>query len=141
MVIQIVDIHGMSVLEPKRHPLVGGYRNRLVRLTGPGGADDHIGKVSQPHREEAQRYRQGDVAEGLGPLTGPQEVERLQAEGGEGRIAAAHAHDEERARFQSRKPGSTRKGIDRRQEADEERSRHVHGNRSPGERIPERSGN
>ena len=57
MVIQIVDIHGMSVLEPKRHPLVGGYRNRLVRLTGSGGAEDDIGKVSQPDREEAQHQR------------------------------------------------------------------------------------
>ena len=97
--------------------------------------------MSQPDREQAQHHRQGDVAEGLGPLAGPQEVERLQAEGGEGRIAAAHAHDEERARFQFRKPGSTRKGIDRGQETDEERSCHVHGNRAPGERIPERAGN
>ena len=70
------------------------------------GPRTDIGKVSQPYREEAQRHRQGDVAEGLGPLAGPQEVQRLQAEGGESRIAPAHAHDEERARFQSRKPGS-----------------------------------
>ena len=97
--------------------------------------------MSQPDREEAQRDRQGDVAKGLGPLAGPQKVERLQAEGGEGRIAPAHAHDEKRARFQSRQPGSAPKGIARRQKTDEERSRHVHGNRAPGERIPERAGN
>ena len=76
------------------------------RSTGPRGAEDDIGKVSQPDREEAQHHRQGDVAQRLGPLAGPQEVERLQAEGGEGGVAAAHAHDEERTRFRSRQPRS-----------------------------------
>ena len=35
MVIEIVDIHGMSVLEPKRHPPVGRDGNPMVTLHAP----------------------------------------------------------------------------------------------------------
>ena len=112
------------------------------RSTGPGGADDDIGKVSQPDREEAQRHRQGDVAEGLGPLAGPQEVERLQAEGGEGRVAPPHTPTMRNARASN--PGSQ----DRPEKGSIDARKPMRNDPATftaivpqGERIPERSGN
>ena len=85
-----------------------------------GWAQGCVGEMAEPDREKAKHDRQGDVAESFRPLAVPQEIQRLQAERRKGRVASANADHEEGARFRSRQPGSSGKGINRRQESDYE---------------------
>src|SRR5436190_326975 len=79
------------------------------------------GEMPEPDRSETQHDRQHDVAAGLQPMVLPRQLQRLQAEGGKGREAAADPdHDKgagaERGNHSAIRPGEG--GV----EADDERS-------------------
>ena len=77
-----------------------------------------------------------DIAAGLQPFAVTGEVQRLQAERGEGGVAAEDAGHDELARRRAGEDAAVR-ARQRGEEADDERAEHVHEQRAPGEGLAE----
>src|SRR5665213_2208771 len=107
----------------------------LFFLIGGDGKDriaavrDHM---TQRHRAETKQNREYNIGQGAAPLPGPQQVEGLQAEGREGRKAAAQTDHHEQADVLGSFESAAGKGK-RPEEANDETSDHVDEDGSPWE--------
>src|ERR1051325_6808982 len=89
------------------------------------------GDMPEPYRDQAQHYREHDIAARLQPMALPRQIQRLQAEGGECREAAADPDHDKRAGVERRCHAAIRPGEGG-VEPDHERSQHVDQDRAPG---------
>src|SRR4051794_39492955 len=93
-------------------------------------------EVAEPHRKEAEHEGQADVAPGPPHLAVADQGEGLQAERGEGGVAAAQADHHELPRFRPDQQATVWAG-ERSEEADDERADDVDDQRPPREQIAE----
>jgi len=95
-------------------------------------------QVAEPHGDHAEGDGKQNVSAGIKPFAVAQEIQGLQAEGGESGVAAANAGDEELNREGARLGShfSLRRG-ERAKDADDERAGDVDDEGAPGKRLSE----
>src|SRR5665213_918784 len=102
---------------------------------GLAGVVDGGGEqMTEPDGDEAEDDGADHVAAGMQPLALAGEDERVPAEGGERRIAAADAGHQELPGVGAGEPPSVRLG-ERVDETDDKRTGHIHDQYSPGEGL------
>ena len=92
--------------------------------------------MSEPDRAEAKHYRENHVRRGAQPIAFHAEVERLQAEGRKGGVAAADAGHESQAPFRANQDAAFGSRVSR-EESDYETTAHVHKQRAERKSLAE----
>ena len=95
--------------------------------------------MAQPDGDEAQRKGEHGICAGFEPFAIADERERLQAERGKRRVAAADADHHELPGRGRNEPASLRPGQ-RGEPADDERAGDIHQQRAPGKSLAELAG-